>query len=385
MKSLLVVAAIAVAPASLDQSDFRWSRPLSVPAGSGPVAFDADAPLFAHAGPGFPGLRVVDARGDQVPWREFPPAAAPPPRTVQLLNAGRNNGAAVALIDLGPRRAVRDRIDLDVPATGFVGSVTVSGSDDRRTFTVLGTTRIFDVAGAFGSARSTAVTFPPSDFRYLRLRALGVPRIAGATVSGRSPAARMEVVSSKAHGRVLDLGGANVPVDLVRITATNARYDRSVQIEARNPGEPWRVIGDSRIFRYYGTPSPPIELATSARYLRVTIRNGDDPPLTGVRVEPLARPRTILVEGGHEEPLRLLYGGRPRGAPDYEFARLPRGVLGLADLRRGTLGPPALNAEFEAAPDRRSFFRKHPIVLDLALALAAAVLGLGAFLALRRA
>jgi hypothetical protein len=304
---------------------------------------------------------------------------------VQLLDSGRSAGAAVALLDLGARRAVHDRIDLDLPGNGFVGTVTVSGSDDRRSFTLLASSRVFDIAGAEGRARSTAVTFPPSDFRYLRLRATGVPRIAGATISGRSPTAQVKPVQLVARGRVSDLGGANVPVDLVRITAANALYDRRVRIEAHNPGEPWRVIGDSRIYRYYGTPSPPIELATSARYLRVTILNGDDPPLIAILVEPLARPRTILVEGGHEEPLRLLYGGHARGAPDYEFARLPRGTLRLGELRRGTLGPPALNAGFETAPDTRSWIKRHPLVLDGALALAAAILGLAGFLALRRA
>ena len=59
-------------------------------------------------------------------------------------------------------------------------------------------------------------------------------------------------------------------------------------------------------------------------------------------------------------------------------------MLGLDRLRRGSLGPEALNPDFERAPDTRSFVKKHPAVVDAVLALAAAVLGVGGFLALRR-
>jgi hypothetical protein len=301
-----------------------------------------------------------------------------------LLNVGRAGGSAVALLDLGRHPGVHDRIDLELPGRGFVETATVTGSDDRRTFTLLGSSRIFDLAGAGARARNTAVTFSPSDFRYLRVSATGVARIDGATVSTHSPAGILYLVRWRSYHGQLDLGGANVPVDSIRITATTNRYDRRVTVEARNPGGPWRTVADSRIFRLYGMLSPPIALATSARYLRVLIVNGDDPPLAGVRVQPLARPRTILAEGGYQEPLRVLYGGRSRTAPDYEFARLPRGTLDLGHERRGALRVPELNATFKPAPDTRSWVKRNGVVVDAALAFAAAIVGLGGFLALRR-
>jgi hypothetical protein len=260
----------------------------------------------------------------------------------------------------------------------------VAGSDDRRTFTALGSSRVFDIAGAGGSARSTAVAFPASDFRYYRLRVTGVGRIDGASVTSPSRARSARPVPFTRHGGVLDLGGANVPVDSIAVVAANRQYDRPVRIEARNPGAPWTVVASGRTFRLFGTRSPPIPLGTRARYLRVTVVNGDDPPLASVSAHPLARPRTILVEGGHHEPLRVLYGGRPRAAPHYEFARLPRGALGLAALRRGTLGPPQATADYRPAPDTRSWVRRHSVFVGAALALAAAAVLLAGVLALRR-
>jgi Protein of unknown function (DUF3999) len=308
----------------------------------------------------------------------------------------RRGGRAVALLDLGPGHRVHDRVDLAVTGRSFVGRATVLGSDDRRTFTSLGSTRIFDLAGAGGRARSTVVTFAPSDFRYLELRATGVRRIVGATVSGkpqrlflRPVAARVSVRPLDRRTRLLvDLRYAHMPVDRLRLTAATPRYDRPVEVEERDAGEQrWTLVAGGRIFRYYGRTSPALVVGVRARLLRITISNGDDPPLEGLRVEALARPERILVEGGHPAPLELLYGGRPRTSPDYDYARLPRDVLGLDRLRRGSLGAELLNADFEPAPappDTRSFVKKHPAIVDAALAVAAAVLGLGGFLALRR-
>jgi hypothetical protein len=384
VKAALLLAVAALVAAGVDRSEFRWTRALSAPEGSGPIAFGADPSLFAHGGSDLSGLRIVDADGTQIPWRPFPPAPAAPPRRLTLLDNGREGGAAVALVDLGATRTVHDRVDVDIPGHSFVGTVTVSGSDDRRTFTVLGSTRIFDLQGAGGRVRSTAVTFPPSDFRYLRLRATGVPRLGGATISGSSPDARPRPVSAIVHGRTIDLGGANVPVDALLVTASNARYDRFVRIAARNGAGAWQPIGRARIYRLFGKTSPPIELATRTRYLRVTVENGDDPPLSGIELQPLARPRTILVEGGHGAHLVLLYGGRARKAPEYEFARLPRGALGLDRIRRGRLGQAQLNTAFEPARESGSWVKRHPAVVAAALALAAAVVALAGFLALRR-
>jgi uncharacterized protein DUF3999 len=387
--ALAVLVLAAPAAAGLDPNAFRYERALRAESG-GPIAFEPDRRLYGHAQLDFGDLRIVDGKGDQVPWRLEPERSPAPPEQVRVLNSGRRGAQAVALLDLGPTRRVHDRVDLDVAGQSFVGRATVLGSDDRRTFTNLGSTRIFDLQGASGRVRSTTVTFSPSDFRYLELRATGVQRILGATVSGKAQrpdlrplAARVSVRQlSRATRVVVDLGYRNVPVDELRVTAATRRYDRSIEIEALNgPSTP---VTGARIFRYFGRTSPPVGLDVRARRLRITISNGDDRPLRRLRVQVLARPRPLLVAGGHPQPLRVLYGGRRHDAPDYDFARLPENVLGLGRLRRGALGPETLNPDFEPAPDTRSFVKKHPAVVDAALALAAAALGIGGFLALRR-
>jgi hypothetical protein len=394
MKKALTAAAAAVvlvaSAAALDTHRYRYERMLT-PAAPSPVRVEPDGPLYSHSRPGFADLRILDAAGRQVPWRTLPVEAGPAPVAARVLNAGHQDGRAVALLDFGPARRVRDRLELDVPGTRFVGRVEVSGSDDRRTFTLLSTSVIYDIAGPTSHARSTTVVFPPSDFRYLMLRARGISRIDGATAStAPSPAQRIVrrgVVRRSAENPtrvVLDLGYRNMPVDELYVSAATRRYDREASVSGSNDGHTWTELTRTRVFRLTRSVSSPIDLQSRDRFLRVTIFNGDDEPLRGIHLRAVARSRALLIEGGHPGPLRLLYGDAMSRPPSYDFARLPRSELGLGRARPGRLGAEASNPAFEPPPDTRTFSAKHPAVVAAALALAAAVVALAGFLALRR-
>ena len=395
--ALACVAAVAaaLAPTAFAVAEFtafRYHRTAtggSQDANPTPVVIVADKPLLAHAQDGLADLRVVDADGREVPWRLVPEVAAES-RSVALLNRGRRNGAAVALLDLGPRRGTLDRVTLDVPDTSFVGRVVVLGADTRvGPRTRLGTTAIYDVRGA-QAARSTTAVFAPTDFRYLELRATGVSRIDGAAVSTAAAPPAVAPLTARTARRerhretivTVDLGYPRVPVDELRITAGTPRYSRPVIVEASPDRRVFRAVASAVISRFPGSTSPAVPVGTRDRYLRVRIDNGDDAPLASVRVEPLARQVRIALEPGHSSPYRLLYGARTLGPPEYEFVRLPFDARARMTVAR--LGREHVNAAFEPPPDTRSFVERHDWLVEAALGVAAAAVGAVGFLALRR-
>jgi hypothetical protein len=381
--------ASVAAAAGVDRADFRFTRMLSV-SGPGPVSFEPDSALLGHARGALADLRILAANGDTVPWRRLREPAAVA-RRVQLLNAGREGGAAVALLDLGPQRSVHDRIRLDIPGESFVARVTVSGSDGRGgPFTRLGTTTVYDVTGA-RSARSTTVVFPPTDFRYLSLRATGIATIRGAVVAATSSTRLVERparTSVRTSGRrttvVLDFGFPHVPATEFRVTSSTPRYDRPVAVSESDDGHRFSLRAYGRIFAVPGSTQGPLAATIGARYARLTIDNGDDPPLRGVDVRAFDVSRAVLAEGGRPPPYRLYYGAARLGTPSYDFARLPPSALGLEHVHRATLAPETANAFFRAAPDTRSFTAKHRWLVEAALALAALAVGAAGLVALRR-
>jgi hypothetical protein len=394
--ALLAPLASGVQPAAaaaVDRAGFRYLQPLVAESDNDPVRVEPDGALFEHSLPGFADLRIADGRGQEVPWRRARRGRSAASETVQVLNSGRQGRFAVALLDLGARRRIRDRVVLDVPDRGFVGRAEVLGADDRDgAFTRLSTTGIYDARGA-QPARSTVAVFPPSDFRYLLVRATGVSRIAGASVSGtlerprllRRPAKSVSLRHEGARTIVtLDLGFRDVPVDELRVAAGTARYERPVAILASNSGQRFVPLTAARIFRFPGSSSAPISTGAHHRYIRIEIDNGDDAPLRGIEVSAWSRSRALLLEGGHPPPYAVYYGGPQASAPDYDFARLPTSTLGVERTVHGRLGAERENPAFEPPPDTRSFAARNPGLLTGALAFAALALGAVGLLALRK-
>ncbi len=394
--ALFAPLAAGVQPAAaveVDRGDFHYVRPLSAGSGGGPVLVEPDGALFEHALPGLTDLRIADARGHEVAWRRIRSGRSAAPAAVPILNSGRQGHFAVALLDLGTQRRIRDRIVLETPDRDFIGRAVVLGADDRHgPFTRLSATGIYDVRGA-QPARSTVAVFPPSDFRYLLVRATGVSRVTGADVSGTHegpPLSRRTVRSISQHQDgthtiiTLDLGFRNVPVDELQIAAETERYERPIAILGSNSRQRFVPLTAARIFRFPGSDSVPISIRAHHRYIRIEVDNGNDAPLRGIEVSAWSRSRALLFEGGHPPPYAVYYGSSRANAPSYDFARLPTSALGVERAVPGRLGPERENPAFEPPPDMRSFAARNPGLVTGALALAALAVGAVGLLALRR-
>ncbi len=390
MKLAALVFAVALAaPAAVGVEDLRWERTLTA-AGAGLVTFEPDGPLYSHSQRSLADLRVFDAEERQVPWRALPD---PTPRSVkelEILNAGRQGQAFVGLLDLGPTRVVRNRAELVIPSErDFAGRVTVFGSDDRKTFTRLSTTTVFDLRGATAAA-STTLVFPRTDHRFLRLRGVGVPLPVAARVYNtplratlQPVPAKMTIAQLERKTQVdLDLRFARRPVDVLRFRTATERLDRDVVISGSDRTEGFLVLDRGRIVLLGGVAQLEVRVRARERRLRIIVENGDDAPLRDLRVEALARPRPIVVAQGFQAPYRVLYGNDGAQPPEYDFAQLP--VRELRPLAAGTLGVERENPAWKPPEDTRSFLERNPRILEVALALVAIGLGIGGFFALRR-
>ena len=389
----VVAAFVAVGlAAQVETSEFRYSRTLAAPPGV-PVTFEPDGAMYGHASEGFDDLRVVDAADTQVPWRTEPLPAAVPPRAVALVARGELAGVVSVVLDRGANPEVIDRIELGVPEREFVGDVEVLGSSTgaEGSYAALSTTPIYAFRGAV-AARSTTAVFPPTDYRYLLVRARGVSGIDGATVSRDPLQPRLDAVAATSSVRrrpratvvTLDLGFPNIPVDAVEVQSSTDTFVRRAVVEGSNDGTTFVPLGSAEVARYRGVDLDRIPVDGRQRYVRVTIANGDDAPLSGLRVRALAHDRPLLLAEGFTPPYRLFYAAPGLAEPAYDFARLPAGAIGLDRARKAQLGGEVLNEDFEPPVDTRTFFERNPNVVNGLLVLAALVAAVGGFLALRR-
>ena len=390
--ALVVGVAAAAIAGDVDTSEFRYTRTLAASPGA-PVVFEPDGAMYGHAGVDFPDLRIVDAAGTQVPWRSAPLPEAVPLQAVELVARGRLGDTVSVVLDRGANREVVDRIVLTIPGKEFVGEVEVLGSNTgaEASYATLSTTPIYSVQGAV-DARSTTAVFPPTDYRFLLVRASGVSDVTGASVARDPTQPRLEPVpaetrqSDGAQRTIvrLDLGFARVPVDSIRIRSSTDQFVRNVTVEGSNDRTAFAPLGSGEIARFRGVEIDQIDLDARHRFLRVVIENGDDVPLAGLRVVAEAKPRRLLLADGHEPPFELYYGSPAAAPAAYDFERLPAAATGFERAVEGRLGPESVNEFFEPPADTRTFFERNDSALQALLVLAAIVVAVGGILALRR-
>jgi hypothetical protein len=172
---------------------------------------------------------------------------------------------------------------------------------------------------------------------------------------------------------LLDLGFPRVPVDEIRVSSSTARYKRLVRIEGSDDGSTFVPLAESDIARFGAVDLSRVPVRAQQRYLRVTIENGDDPPLASLRVVPEATSRALLLAGGFRPPFRLLYGAADVPAPEYDFAKLPAAATGVARAVSGRLGAETANASFEEPADTRTFFERNDWLVQVLLVAGAVV------------
>lgn len=156
--------------------------------------------------------------------------------------------------------------------------------------------------------------------------------------------------------------------DLLRIGTTTTPFDRAVAVWDEGTGRGAGVVGSGRVFRVDG--AVPVEereirlQPAAGDRLRVTIDDGDSPPLADLRFEAVVRQPALVfsLPEGHAATLR--FGGGRAHRPRYDLAGLlppggraagerARAAAALYDrdaLGTARLGAVRLNPSFDRAP-----------------------------------
>jgi len=114
--------------------------------------------------------------------------------------------------------------------------------------------------------------------------------------------------------------------------------------------------------------------------LKVTVDNGDNPPLSISGVEVLSVERRVYFDPQGKSPLHLYYGDSKLDSPVYDYARFFKADPAAA---RAELGPGTHNEAYRGRPDDRPWSERHKAVLWLAMLLAVIVLAALAIRGLR--
>jgi len=381
-------------------------------AGPGLVAVPLDRHVYEAARADLGDLRVLDARGDPLPYTLDRGLSGPQPeRRPEVRNRGTvRDGAATAVLDFGGRVG-KERLALRLSGDNFRRRVIVEGSDDGRTWAVLTDEGwVFAVPGP-EAARYESVVLPGNDFALLRVTVHPGPRerervsIEDAWLPAGEPRARRVEVQSPRWSRAddrrsretwltLDLGARHQPYRAIELDVEDERFFREARLEVREepslaasdtvaPPERWGSAGRGVLYRLEQRGELReclrIEATGRARALRLRLRNRDDRPLRVAGVSVVVPVEHLLFEALPEGSYTLTYGAADLGAPSYDLART---LAEVPEAALAELGPPVRR---EVVADVLPWTERHPVLLWAGLLLVVAALGALTWRALRAA
>jgi Protein of unknown function (DUF3999) len=360
------------------------------------VALIVPLAVYAQSQPGLADLRIIDDRGNEVPFAEITFSGST--LTTYLPRGGVAASSVPGqytdyILNLGPRPQPCNFLALTGSPTNPPALAQIDASDNGRDW------HPARVRAAIGDWPNPMLEFPETSARFLRLRIFHqTGRLAMQTMSAgklvRIPPDRAPVTAllapepsttSSTTLWKIDLHGA-APVDEADFETSQPAFSRQITIFSSTDNQDWKLAGEGVIFRTVRGSTPAERLSVSfpprrARYWRVELRNENDPPLAAIQLRLSMTPRRIVFREEPGRTYRLLYGQSETPAPQYDLAQaVPEEALRAAPLI-ASAAPEQTNANWI---DPRPWSEKHSAVLWLATILAVLILGLAAVRALRQ-
>ncbi len=353
-----------------------------------------DEEIWTRARPDLADLRIYDGESQvQYALSEQRGGTSSHEAAAKILNLGSVGGRTEFDLDMSNLEKGEigeyDRIRLQLDAKDFVVTASIAGSHQlgAKSATQLPPATLYDFSREeLGS--NPVLKLPASSFRYLHVKlssGISPAQVKGASVynlqetkavwtnvgscGSPSQVARTTVIACNSPLRV--------PVDRVRF-----RVDPK-QVNFRRPV----VLSDASDHRFGGGEITRVRMnrggttvvseemdvrigGQSSGQLKLTVDNGDNPPLSISGVELLSVERRVYFDP-QGRSLRLYYGDDKLDAPIYDYARFFKADPAAA---KAELSAGAHNQAYTGRPDDRPWSERHKAVLWLAMLLAVIVL-----------
>jgi hypothetical protein len=428
MKSLKILAivlvfAVMARGAELDLTKFKYQARVNIAPGRRMYCRLVLTPqVYDKALEDLADIRLANAAGEQIPYVLAEPADVT--RTVKyeptIINrsTGEENQAMLTL-DFG-QQLVKDSIEVVTGGDNFRRPVKVEGSNDNvNFFTLVKEAFVFAIGDKYKS-RFSKVDLPANDYRYLRIS------VQPMTSQGRSPvieqvnafktekilAERVPVelillkqtedANTNSSIYVFDTGFKNLSVTELELNVAEDSFYRYVTLEGRDQEtktvkicgednrerfedveESWKHITRGTIYRYSteeGESRKNVVLHIPSgsrfyRYLKVSIMNYDDKPVTISRVRAELLPAQLIFETGENGELMLFFGSESAKGPRYDIKNRLKDPLKV-EARTACLGEISDNPLFgKLEPKLIPWTERHKVLLLSVMVIIVLVLG----------
>jgi hypothetical protein len=419
---LFVCAATVIS--AIDLSKWQYCWPVTIQSnGSEFCRMDITPEIYNVAKQDLSDIRIIDSKGEQVPYLLAIPQDVTSKHTYSPTIINRSIGSkksSMVTLDFG-RQVMKNLIIVKTGGSTFRRAVKIEGSNDNvKFFTVVEQAFVFAVDNK-EQFRFSDIDLPLNDYCYLRISVEPMATEKDSPViedvqafaneqklAERSPVNMLCLNHTEDDGNNLsvyeyDLVYRNLPVNEIKLSIADEYFYRQVTVEGRNVlkrkvtiqsednrerymevNEPWFSLTGGAVYRYISADGKkcertvlPLSLGSRAyRYLKITIRNYDDKPLTveSSSVEMIAH--KVVFAGAENTGNLLLYAGcdwasRPQYDITYKLSKPLEVAAASAMLGSVTANPLFGKVEQKTIP----WTEQHKNILVIVMIVVVLVLG----------
>ena len=400
-------AMLAAAPLPSAWKHWRYSRAIQLAPTDATRLVSVMAPLemYSHAKSWLADVRVIDDQGAEVPYVSFRQQgtsnAASLPSTLRE-NSFTAGQFTQLVVDLGAHALFHNALRVETGQSDFIEWVQVDASDDGHVWRM-----VQERAPIFRFLKENhqgvqVVHYSENNAQYLRVRILeGAAKFPVSAVNVLHevvvPAERvpmgitLSLDANQPAGHTVwsaDVGPAADLLMQVRLNvASPPEFIRTVNMSVSANGKDWFMSGGGEIYRYRRGDAQLEQLSVTipgdvpqVHYIRVTIVNRNDAPLSGPAPELYVTPQHIIFEQHPGRTYSLIYGQERAEAAQYDLGRrLDTKQMGAAVA--GQTGPEEVNTDWV---DPRAWTETHDMFLWVVMLAAVLLIGYAAVRSLRK-
>lgn len=406
MRHLRIIAVITIAltaatAARAAFSPSQWQfRKAIVLQDTGYIRLNLDAESFAGLQPDLRDLRVVDSGGQEVPFKlvvERQAGDTQERRVAVLNNAYTPDAYQSFMVDVGVTGTSHNWLRILTNEKNFQHRVEIAGSNNAVDWQVLKSDGyIFGHTEPLRSfaVQETSLTYPDATFRYLQVKIFSdLPfTVNGVALAERIAPSAKEVVFTPAFSQTedaeaqvsvltLDFGQGGLPTHELTLQTTALNFDRPAELFSSDDGNRWQRLGSGYFFtiatsKFSGRNLTLNYPETAARYLRISVINGDDQPLAFTGATARGILRSVVFNANLNQQYYLYYGNSTANYPVYDIERIFP-YLEVSQIPGATLGPQQINPAYVIpAPPVVPFTERYPWLLPgVLMAIAFVLLG----------
>lgn len=315
--------------------------------------------------------------------------------TFEILSYDETDGRAEIVARRPKTASFYRRVRIETSARDFKKAVKLLASDDRQEWRELSADLIFDFSARL-KLRQTTLEVAQTEAPYLKIILTnqeqptvdGAPEVSlayeGARVQinpARAKAFRIDAIVGLGEGEggetavlesavvepaavstdedgdtIIELGQLNLPLAEVKFELDNPFYHRRVQLLGADEDldDKYRVLAEGTIYYFPGMREHANTIAChdrQARFARLRIVNGDNPPLRLRRLQCFWAKHYLYFVPEGDRQYTLHFGNPDVGAARYDLDYLlPSPSAELKSFQALTLGPIKPNAAYDPGP-----------------------------------